>query len=677
MRGILFALAVALAGCGFAQDLSKPVDYTTRAVPLRKALAALSTLSGAALVSTPELDEEPVVLRLEHVPLKDAMAKIAEAFAGEWVRRDKWLELRRADRATELHKEALHQRALRLKKGLEAALAAETYRGKPFDSAVAAKQVSKLTAFWSGELAFPQDYYEYLINSPIRRLQPEALALLDPEELAAIRPGQRVVYSTDPNPLERPLRGLEDAIQRFTEQEEILSDEIDRFGADPKVQKQLENTLGARLKASKAPVVTLEVMCDQRTGFNIRVTVLDDEDLIAGSFTGFGEIWPKMEPRPAPTGPEVTPGPIGQELKELMRPDGPKFGKPLRSGLRQALLSPASTDPLAWMASDLFLGLSEKHGVNAVILPTERSEVGAWQAFADGKTTLNTAQYIVRDMELTLAGGWLVGRPVDPLEAQQTRLPRVALENYVKSVASSGFVAVADGARLEAQAGPYTDHALVSRPSLILSLPRYPWRTPDDLRCLALIDSFGEESRRIDAASLTREQTAGLMDWALNLVDPVNPLGNGPQVLAAEVLGSGIPQGSYVEITTQAEAVVAAYPKNFDPLELPIRLSLNELARYVARRDDPTQPSDVNLDRLWSARRLHVNLRFVIAGKYVLRGSLSEDGPLSEQPIDLEAWIRSLPDSERAQYLQSLAAERKSQQFPSPEPSSPPAPPTR
>src|SRR5437868_14340071 len=92
----LLLLSILRSTFAFGQDLSRPIDYTTKAVALETAIAQIAKQSGVKLFVQDELAKEPIILRLKAVTLQDAMAKIADAVGAEWVKKPDGYDLIRS-----------------------------------------------------------------------------------------------------------------------------------------------------------------------------------------------------------------------------------------------------------------------------------------------------------------------------------------------------------------------------------------------------------------------------------------------------------------------------------------------------------------------------------------------------------------------------------------------------
>ena len=105
-------------------SLTQKVTYTTRAKTITRVLADLTKATRVRMECNGDLDKEPLILKLNGVPLKEAMDKIAEVCAGEWVKKDNALILQRSAAADAIHAAAVKERTDEYQRGLQTSLAA-------------------------------------------------------------------------------------------------------------------------------------------------------------------------------------------------------------------------------------------------------------------------------------------------------------------------------------------------------------------------------------------------------------------------------------------------------------------------------------------------------------------------------------------------------------------------
>src|SRR3569832_435733 len=103
MRAVVLLPILILSTLAECQDLSRHITYSARATALQTTLKQLSKQAGVELQCSQDLANEPIILRLNDVPIQSVMDKIAEVTAGEWFKLPKAIELRSSDTAQRMH----------------------------------------------------------------------------------------------------------------------------------------------------------------------------------------------------------------------------------------------------------------------------------------------------------------------------------------------------------------------------------------------------------------------------------------------------------------------------------------------------------------------------------------------------------------------------------------------
>ncbi len=209
MRSFAAASCLALTCLGIAQDRSLPVTYKTRAARASVVLKQLSDLTKVDLETSPQTENEILLISVKDVSLNDLMAKIAIAASADWrqegskfrlvankVMRRKEDDAEAAKRIGDVRK-AIADREAQAKKmrdrfakmmadeAKKTAAKADTKKG---DKQEAAPDFSEMPPVNPDETAF---------NGLLREIDPTPLALMEP--------GERVVYATDANKTQHPL----------------------------------------------------------------------------------------------------------------------------------------------------------------------------------------------------------------------------------------------------------------------------------------------------------------------------------------------------------------------------------------------------------------------------------------------------------------------------------------
>src|SRR4051812_44743010 len=97
---VISGLSLLVSAVAFGQDLSVHVTYKTVAAPARQAIADLAKISHQDLRIDNELGNQPLILRLNDVSLKDAMDRIGAVLHAGWFRDRTQFTLQRTDDMT-------------------------------------------------------------------------------------------------------------------------------------------------------------------------------------------------------------------------------------------------------------------------------------------------------------------------------------------------------------------------------------------------------------------------------------------------------------------------------------------------------------------------------------------------------------------------------------------------
>lgn len=423
-----------------SQDLSKPVEYTTRAKPLKSVLFDLSKQTGVELECVPALENEPLILRLHSVPLKEAMDKIAAAFGGHWKNIDKAYEFEWGAEAETRHELALQARADLIKESYKALLEDSAKIPVIETQAQADDFLDKYIQSTKGGV-----HSDPAANSPVAKLADEVAAKLNPAQLAAIPEWTNRVFATDPSPLEQPIEGVQEPIDEFSKSQALLM--------DSKSNKSTDIGIGWAIGRPGVPPfkVLASVFHAEANSYGANVMVADSTGtVVANRYVRLGKEFDfiahrknEQKVRLAHRSEGVTLGPIAAELVNYIVPD--KTKNELTPAARTALTNCTETDPLSIASSDILLGFAQQDNVNAVCLPTDYGETWSYIASRGGYCTLDLYQKVLArsdDMVADEQDGWLIARPVDPLDAASTRMPRPALEKFLKAAAPIGHAGI-------------------------------------------------------------------------------------------------------------------------------------------------------------------------------------------------------------------------------------------
>ena len=146
-------------------------------------------------------------------------------------------------------------------------------------------------------------------------------------------------------------------------------------------------------------------------------------------------------------------------------------GLQLEPDLRAALLTPTTHDPLSFALSECVLKIAQAEGANAIFVGTDECEQYARESCRNGKIGKDLFFHMMAsggEMDVQLADRWLIGKPLSPLQAEQNRFPRGAIEAYLQAKERQGFLSIEDQCALAMNATPTmrTDLARLAKQSI-------------------------------------------------------------------------------------------------------------------------------------------------------------------------------------------------------------------
>jgi len=503
------------------QGLSKPIEYTTRAKPIADVLIDLTKQTGVNLICTPDLENEPVILKFHQVPLKEAMDKIAYVFGGEWKQRDKEWQLERGKLADQLHAQALQDNATDFKDGV--AQAAKTLKlDQPYTSQDASKQMAMLENSLSGQPT-EESWAAVFEHTPASRLLVRILTRIDPKSVADMPNTHRIVFSNQPTSLQSALPDISKEIELYEQEQVPLTAQIDQAIQQHNGDVKWLPT-GLRHLGKGTTDRVLVTVSGMNGRYDADIRIMDD----AGRIIAIGST--DINFREASKNDWLTEvaltrgakvyadlGPIAADI--LPNIDNVFNFRYPREETKSVLLKPTETDPLAIATSDVVLGLANQNNDNVAFLPPDDSDAWCYKVGRVGKITLaafEQAAAFSNEMEITDDNGWLVGAPLDPLVTAQMRLPRPPLEALLKSVEVTRTVGIDDRARFECDASPHSTKTLAD--DAFYALHNWPYRneTTGKESCLALLGALSDQQRVAAATDLLRIPLSQLSDLQMS-----------------------------------------------------------------------------------------------------------------------------------------------------------------
>jgi hypothetical protein len=464
-------LAIALLfGQGPAVDLQAPISFEHRAAPVSRVLASLSEKSKIKLEALPAVAGDVVLVSVKEVPLQDLLQKIATVTSAEW-RQDGEI-YRLVPAAGIRNREAQDEFSAKV----TAIRASIANRLKP--PTVPAKPAGG-DDVEDEEFAMPEGFDPSEIgDGPLLKI----VQNLDLRALAALRTGDRVVFSSQPTRMQRPLPAtsgplIAKMVASHNETAKALKDaDMDTDDALPdgvEMPQFVKDMMNQRTKPvgefSKALLIA------SRSGFmggfgslNLELLLYDREGKVAyktntmlsETSSTMTRIIEAAQGKKKPAATKATPIELSPETKLVREVFSKAMGASgnvqLKPEAKAILYHPEIYDPLSFLPTDSLLAMAKKQGRPIVAnLPDEMGESNAFAMASGENATVEQVEEDLRSAEEIRAltdPTFLLIKPSHPAQARAERLDREALAALMQAVDTKGIPSLDDVAAFAAKA---------------------------------------------------------------------------------------------------------------------------------------------------------------------------------------------------------------------------------
>lgn len=494
---VLFALTLNFP----AQDADVKVTYERVALPLSRAMEELSKTSGTQLKVAQTLENEIIVIKVKDTPLSQLKAQIAKAAVGVWVKQDDGSEILNPDllARTALSRKASVKRQNELQKSLTAL-------------------IDMLRPPKKGAQVDPEEQFDmgFMGSGTGVKLIAHMAQNLRITDLMALRKGDRVVYSTQPNSMQRQLNtaGLDKAVAEFiiehNKRADAAKNEVN--DVDPAMAAQIEKAkamfgdfMREQQRIDTPPAKILFAV--ERGGmfgfmgdgiqlnmiaFDAKGQVLATANHSLGdsmfdmATTAAADAGGPEEPVESTTPPKATEPddprlkkqieltPLSLELKTISTfvNRGQSEQKPSKE-LMEKILRPDLYDPLSFEFSESLMALaSAREDKLVAVLPDGESDFASISRVSGGDTVGSFLHRLEVNETITMErkDGWLNVSPIDPDSARAKRVDRRALAKFLGAVQDT-VVPSLDALSAYATANPPPMETPVVMPHLMLLAP--------------------------------------------------------------------------------------------------------------------------------------------------------------------------------------------------------------
>lgn len=669
--GRLFGIVV--VGLCAVASWADPVDVAIPAMPLEKAVRLLSQSLGQRLEVSRELASEVVLVRASGVEPNELLDRIAQTLGASW-REDgsrRTLVLTDAQRREQREAElAWWERAT------EAAIRrlSEPLAKHPTfdaDAIEAARQAGRTPTSPGGTFSpmamaqLGRSLFEGNPASPTGRAIARLAALIGPKALAAIGDGERVVFSTRPNSMQRALPSGSLPVLN-----QLIAEQSKWAEANNAVNDEggMQRLLGALLGGSRGPVAgasakaVLSVQKQRLTdGYEFRLTLLDQEgrETFSDGLTMLLETSPlnlldSLGAAPA-QGEEIRLSALSGKLLTVLRGiSAAAMGGPVSASMDEevaaALRRPDEYEPLSFFHGEAFDAVARAYGRNLVACIPDAAFSASLFLLPGQKLTAESFLKSLQDlkvMDIRSDDRWIVCRPTRPWAVRLQRQDRGALASLIRAVRSDGTLRLSDLAAYALNNPPLMEspvaslYGTLSLPGVMANPSALQW---DLLRFYGSMTASQREmawsGAEIPFRSLTPNQRAmvwrmvylpgflGLSGLRLQGQGAANPFAALRQE-PTELLPNGIPNAAVLRVAVQRSPVVVNGGESGAGLRLFSALGPEELGAMQHLREDPALGGMIGgLLPNWTTFRVGEKLQYQF--QFQLTPELSLSGVLED-----------------------------------------------
>ncbi len=472
MRFLALAALMPVACLALAQDTSVHVTYVGKAMRASEAVKALGALAKVDLQTSPQTENEVLVISVKDIPLTDVMARIATATSGEWKQegatyrliasaamRNKEGRIEVAKKLAEVEK-AIQDRGKNHEK-MQAMMAEAAKK-------IAAKGDTKGDAKADKKTDGDDDTEGFtgMADSPDENTITKLLQLVDPEALAGLGAGDRIVFSTDPTKTQKGFSGTPtEIINEFIQAHNVVTtnqtDDVSA-GLSGLTDEQAAAIKGLmKQRTGKIGQVSKALLIASRMGFGIismnqlelrlydakGVVVFSTSSQLSMGDNDMSELIAQATAaatgqKTAPKAPEkTTPVEYSDDSKALqaISKNGQtgNFRMNLGDTLRRKLFLPSLYDPLSYDATDELLSYAKSMGKPVVAdLPDDAADNMQIFMPTTGTTVEDYAKKLAKGTTLVSVPDdqFTVIKPAYPSLARAERLDRGALTTLLQAV---------------------------------------------------------------------------------------------------------------------------------------------------------------------------------------------------------------------------------------------------
>lgn len=488
---LTLAAIAALVGTSLAQAPDK-LTLKTGVVPMATLLKELSTASGLTLDSIPRFRGEAMLLDVKDAPVNEVLTRVAQAVGADWEKIEGGYRLvLSTETERKQREEEIADRAARIQRGLDQRIAG---MGPTLDANAARQAVEEALKTQEEFQRRMQQREQGTVGSifvnanvarPSSRTMPaERTALMlakgiGERTLAAMMPGDRIVFSTSPTAVQvRMPASASQALQEFVQQHNLVADMVRDLGKPtPEGGLQLNIQMSGQADLNAKPISRLGrvllVVERFRDNWNLQLRAYDVDGRMAGQ--AFTMVSASMGAEPTqlalkhPEKPIALPA-LAHEFAALMNqprrgmsfttgagemvrairlsstegfeisPSQAKPTTPVSDEWRTRLSRPETFDPLSFVVGEAVARIGASESVNTVACLSDQTYRTQTALLRDSLTVAQAAGALAGTpgVHFGIEDGWLTVRPKHYIEHRATQLDRVSLGQALRKGLADG-----------------------------------------------------------------------------------------------------------------------------------------------------------------------------------------------------------------------------------------------
>lgn len=442
-------------------DTTVQITFSAPAMSAPKLLDALSKQTHVSLVCSPEIQQEILLLHVQGISLRDVMDRIAEAIGARWRLSGKnWILERPAEMAKAQQEQEFREQAAQITPLLNRLTGVMR---KPWNATTLRAAATRYRKYANtGQIDTERDQMD-----PVYRAFLRSISDVTPDAIARIPTGGRVVFATEPTPMQKPLgKGAQEAIAKLAEEQKIFGKTLRSVGVKPGFEDEAHDfsafSHDAWRRLSPYPTtpsrILLKITRSWGSSYEAEFLLLNKKHQVIVTFRGEDSVLNFAEPWKEPIIPKVdTPIPLSARTRTLLSVGRNSYDNPSVSPAALRLLThPEQYEPLSMRVSDGYLGLARLKKRNLIAaLPDALLD----DTFRLGRPKSLTVSDVRgwscsnQPMRITDRNGWLVVTLPHPWEERPHRIDRATLGRIARRIAQRGSYRLEDIVEFAAHAG--------------------------------------------------------------------------------------------------------------------------------------------------------------------------------------------------------------------------------